>query len=242
MKKILRKVTITGADDSIDPISLFQIAERYPFVEWGILLSKSSEGNPRFPSTRWLRELVELQSAGTDNKISLSGHICGRWVRDICSGGFEFYNNMRDIILSFQRFQLNFHSYLHRIHSTERFVESLRSINIRGQQIIFQFDNVNNSLLDSAKDNGVDAVPLFDLSGGAGVLPKEWKQPVGDYCGYAGGLSPDNLEAQLTLIADKLNGVTIWIDAETRLRSNNDRQFDLKKVNEFLATAKFWLA
>ena len=81
IKKIINIVTITGADDSIDPIELCKIADEFPFVEWGILLSKSSVGNPRFPSYNWLGELLKLQSYNDVKKMSLSGHICGRLVR-----------------------------------------------------------------------------------------------------------------------------------------------------------------
>jgi hypothetical protein len=38
----LKTVTITGADDAVDPEELLQIQQRYPFVEWGILLSRYS--------------------------------------------------------------------------------------------------------------------------------------------------------------------------------------------------------
>ena len=40
MTRILNKVTVTGADDSIDINKMFDIQEKYPFGEWGILLSE----------------------------------------------------------------------------------------------------------------------------------------------------------------------------------------------------------
>lgn len=238
----LKQVTITGADDSIDPTELFKITDEYPFVEWGILLSKSSTGGNRFPSLGWIEQLLAYQASyGEDKKIKLSGHLCGRWVRDICGGGFEFYDEMRDSVLTFQRFQLNFHSYIHKITSIPAFVEALLVLAIKGQQVIFQFDNVNNSLLTKANQNGVDAVALYDLSGGAGILPESWERPIGNYCGYAGGLSPDNLQRQLELLKPITGEHPIWIDAETHLRSDNDRQFDLNKVRRFLEIAGAWV-
>ncbi len=240
-EKIIKIVTLTGVDDSIDPIELYEISGEYPFVEWGILLSKSSVGNPRFPSYNWLSELLKLQSGDKAKRVALSGHICGRWVRDVCSGGYEICNDINNILPMFQRFQLNFHSYLHQIKSIKTFVGSLKALSVEGQQIIFQFDDVNNALLYGVRDNGVNAVPLFDLSGGAGILPKEWEKPVGNYCGYAGGLSPSNLEGQLNSIAGKVNGVSIWIDAETHIRSTDNMRFDLQKAREFLSIAKPWI-
>ena len=59
-EKIIRVVTVTGADNSIRPEELVPIAKDYPFVEFGILLSKKQQGGKRFPSRDWLEELLEL--------------------------------------------------------------------------------------------------------------------------------------------------------------------------------------
>jgi hypothetical protein len=53
-----------------------------------------------------------------------------------------------------------------------------------------------------------------------------------------GGLSPDNLEEQLLKLDEVVGSDTIWIDAETHLRSNGDEIFDLEKVKQFLEVAK----
>ncbi len=104
-----------------------------------------------------------------------------------------------------------------------------------GRQIIFQFDDVNKELLDVAKANGVDAVPLFDISGGDSSLAGGWPKPTGKVSGYARGLSPDNIEEQIAKINDVTGDAEIWIDLETHVRSNNDALFDLDKVNKFLS-------
>ena len=36
----LTRVTITGADDSVEPRALAELSEAFPFVEWGLLMSK----------------------------------------------------------------------------------------------------------------------------------------------------------------------------------------------------------
>ena len=79
-----------------------------------------------------------------------------------------------------------------------------------------------------------------------GVLPDKWPEPNGDYCGYAGGLSPDNLAEQLEkidkAITNKDGGFyAIWIDAETHLRSPDNQRFDLDKVVKFLETSEPWV-
>jgi len=233
------RVTLTGADDSIDPKALFRIAEKFPFVEWGILLSNTANKGdiwkPRFPTEEWLREL-ESTMLLDEQRLRLSGHICGRWVRQVCKGNWEeIFEELGDIGKLFQRFQLNFHCYLDKIDEVP-FLKMLNSF--EDTQFIFQLKDVNAEILDIARSNGIDAVPFFDLSGGAGVLPEEWPEARDFYCGYAGGLSPDNLTEQLALIEKSVGDRTIWIDAETHVRSEDNKVFDLEKVEAFLEIAK----
>ena len=240
MKKIIKVVTLTGADDSINPQDLFSLSAEFPFVEWGILFSRASEGKPRYPSRRWVHRLYE-EWCRSNLPLNFCGHICGRWVRDICAGTWTILDydkeNPPEVMDMFKRFQLNFHAQVHSL-SESPFIEGLKKTAHR--QFIFQLDNVNNSILNIAQYNGIDAVPLFDLSGGAGVLPEEWPRANG-YCGYAGGLSPENLATQLPLIAEVAGDGPIWIDAETRVRSEDDQLFDLEKVRNFLDIAKEWV-
>jgi hypothetical protein len=53
MIRFLDCVTVTGADDSVNPIDLTVHAARFPFLEFGILLSKKQIGSTRFPSLEW---------------------------------------------------------------------------------------------------------------------------------------------------------------------------------------------
>jgi len=105
----------------------------------------------------------------------------------------------------------------------------------KGKEFIFQFDDVNNGIIESVSKSGVNCSALFDTSGGAGILPNEWPEPLQNIkCGYAGGISPENIEAQIKLIESKVGETKIWIDMETHIRSNNDYQFDLNKVEKCL--------
>jgi len=225
----INRVTLTGADDSIAPESLISLSEKYSLIEWGILLSSTSFGNNRFPSEAWLNQLKIVKQNNPGMK--LSGHICGAWVREICKGDWsQMKEVLGDIFEIFDRFQLNFHAYLHKI-DREPFLKGFGR-----KQYIFQLDDVNNGILDIAKEAGIDAVPLFDTSGGIGRLPESWPAQNG-YSGYAGGLSVENLTEQLEKIS-KVADSEIWIDAETRVRSNNDQLFDLIKVEEFVKIAQ----
>lgn len=240
----LDRVTITGADNSTTPESLALLTEKYPFVEWGILVSSSyrDAGGSRFPSHDWIRRLQRI-TAGME--ISLSLHVCGHWVRELLMGN----SYIPEFMLSgFQRIQLNFHA--ERTPCDPRLCYNAL-LSLGAPQFIFQIDGATgNAHLESvtAEYDGdgraIDAVPLFDISGGAGILPTEWPKPQYmnndvDHCyhGYAGGLGPENLAAQLPLIGEAAGNTRIWIDMETRVRSADDKKFDLAKVSRCLDIA-----
>jgi hypothetical protein len=235
----LDRVTITGADHTIaGHEQLLRIAELYPFVEWGILLSSSSEGRPRFPPLRWIEDFLSVHRG---HGWSISGHLCGAWVRNLCAGGTLFEQERPSIARRFDRMQLNFHASRHDVRPHDL---------VRGLQhyspalgYIFQFDDVNNGLLEYAAAAGVKTAPLFDISGGAGILPDAWPKPIGEYNGYAGGLSPYNLREQLERIAEAAGDARVWIDVETHVRTDvrGVETFDVDKVERFLEIAAPWV-
>jgi hypothetical protein len=240
----LTRVTITGADEQTRPEDLLRLQRAYPFVEWGILLSKSSEGRrPRFPAHDWILRLFE---ADQDGELVACGHLCGAWVRDLCEGGGAFARDRPQLARKFDRLQLNFHAETHRIHPAP-FVRALALLVgegfVREEEFIFQIDDVNDRAMDIAADGGIRAAPLFDLSGGAGVLPASWPVPVTPRAGYAGGLSPENVVGQIAAIAEVVakaevvpGDTEVWIDVETHVRTRE--VFDIGKVERFLeATA-----
>jgi hypothetical protein len=223
---IIDRVTITGADDSTDIQWMLQMQEKYPFVEWGILVSARSMGAPRFPSLDWIRRLLSNGSL-----LQLSTHVCGRWVRDICSGSWlPVAAGTNGLVMESGRVQLNFHGEPHELANT--------AVATAGQmmdkrQLIMQLDGVNTELWHRMLPK-VHAVPLFDLSHGAGVLPTEWpRQMAGHYTGYAGGLGPRNIVEQVNKIKSVANG-TIWLDMETRVRTEDDLKLDCAAVESVL--------
>lgn len=244
----LDRVTITGPDDSIDPKAIRELSREFPFVEWGILVSANhfDTGGPRFPSHAWINRLKEevrdIERFPCEDRMKLSLHVCGRWVRELLLGNVCVPPALIEGP-TFMRVQLNFHAQREQC-DPDKFYSALLALGQR--QYIFQIDGGNgNRHLDGVYMRNevlsVDAVPLFDISGGAGILPDEWPKPqymeAGDgfaYHGYAGGLGPDNLEQQLPLIAAAAGDARIWIDMETRVRSDDDQQFDLAKVRRCL--------
>lgn len=228
---ILDRVTITGADDSIEAKDLVPLSKRFPFVEWGILFSGSRQGTPRYPSTVWQGELWKVSTEG----LQLSAHLCGKWVRDlVLKGNPSWWENHTGLHQAFQRVQLNFHGQYHK--AATGFIGALRG---RKHEYIFQHDGVNDGLISTFTTTpNLRVYPLFDRSGGAGVVPGEWPKPIWHYCGYAGGLGPDNLLLELRKIEGVVGESRIWIDMETKVRSEDDMMFDLDKVKCCLEIAE----
>ncbi len=223
----INKVTMTGADDSISPNDLIEISKKYPFVEWGILVSRNSQGTNRFPSIDWMNKLSAYNTG-----IQLSCHVCGTYVKEVLMGSHRFKSEIGNIWNDFQRIQINTHAQKHQFEYDA--IVGLKSLN---KEIIFQFDGANQTILAYALLNNVNCSTLYDMSHGNGILPKEWPKPIeGVKCGYAGGLSPDNIKQQIELIESKVGNYELWIDMETQIRSNSDAQFDLNKVISVLDT------
>ena len=210
----LDRVRITGADDSIVPEALLLLSQAYPWVEWGILVSAThNKGEPRFPAAQWI---AELQYLAKKHPMHLSLHLCGKWARELLLGLQKIPDGLLE---GFSRVQLNFAGTLLARH-TGKCCLALRTLGAR--QIIFQLDGMlghvhlaavceQDAILQS-----VDAVPLFDISGGTGLLPYAWPAPILRYAyhGYAGGLGPENLAGQLPLIAAAAGDARVWVDME----------------------------
>lgn len=235
IKKILKTVTITGADDSIKPDELIILSRDYPYVEWGILLSQDGFGNKRFPSREWICNLLELKK---EYDINISGHICGSWIKDLVVGLPTFFDEFGHIYNSFERFQLNFHAEPLPVNFG-KMGDTLRRY-LHSKRILFQIDGVNDVLYNHLNGRcDFQIFPFFDTSHGAGIVPETWPiQPNMKYAGYGGGLSPENFLIELERICRVAQG-PIWIDVETGVRSGkNGKYFDVDKVRLFLKSAE----
>lgn len=242
----LDRVTITGADDSVDVNDLLAISKDFPFVEWGILFSAGKPPRPRFPSAGWLHKLIMLHY---ESPLSLSMHLCGRHISGLQEPGYKRNFVLQGLYKIFSRVQLNFHGEPVPESSWKPLAENLNEWHDwrPKTQFIFQADGVNNDLLGDvlgiAEDSPryFDGVILFDCSHGAGVSPESWPEPLyyeSDvrmaYHGYAGGLGPDNLAAEIPRIEAVADNCRTWIDMETKVRSDDDKTFDLAKVRQCL--------
>jgi phosphoribosylanthranilate isomerase len=254
MKKILNRVTVTGADDSIQPEELVAMSKRFPWVEWGILFSDSKQSNftdhvnipsppawPRYPTLVWLQKLIDLNP-----KINLSAHLCGKYVREACKGNWFWMEKNPGIEQLFGRIQLNFAHMRHEdFKGLRTALSDFRVISAMkaepGKQVIFGCRDASNIIKQEFRHPvEFDVAPLFDASGGKGLLGS-WPEHPGFYCGYAGGLSPENLGEQLEVLSNVVGDNIVWIDVESKVRSMDDLVFDMNKVEEFLKVAEPWV-
>ena len=86
MKKFINKVTVTGADDLTDIPKLIALAEKYPFMEIALLLSRKQVGSMRYPSNNWLTRFFREYKHTPNVYNSVSGHICGSMLTEFLKG------------------------------------------------------------------------------------------------------------------------------------------------------------
>ncbi len=225
----LSKVAITGADDSVSPQDLFDLSVKYPYVEWAILMGREYQGKKRFPSASWLNNF-----SANCKDLQIAGHLCGKYVNEFLEAKLQFIDEDFYFWNVAQRMQVNTHGVYHPLANPEMLKNwGFAHLPENIEEVIFQIDDVNHHIRLFAEQNidNREISGLYDLSHGAGISPDHWPVLSPTFKrGYAGGLGPDNIEEQLEKIASVVGDNEIWIDMETKVRSGNDFQFDLGKV------------
>lgn len=217
------EVTITGADDAVDPAELVALSRDFPFVEWGILFSLSRMGTPRYPAGAWLA-LLSLAAEDAQG-MRLAAHACGEWSRSVQQGHDRF-----GVWSSFRRVQLNGWNPTGRPESLPR-IDAEYILQARDERMLALAVQTASELTRL----GQRASVLYDFSGGTGAAPFRWPSaPYGAQVGYAGGIGPDNVEQVIADIqAERLtDSRPFWIDMESGVRT--DDRFDLGKVRAVL--------
>ena len=225
---MLTNLTFTGADDQVFVNELAKICKQYPFVELGILAGNNPPGTQRFPSNDWIDNIAN------EWHLPLSLHLCGDLVDEFLNGSSEIIMKRYPSIQleHFQRLQINTGGKNRRYEIA--FIKEFLEAEVPDVELIFQVDGSNLALIDDMSKlarNGANISFLYDMSKGKGILPEKWP----DYDplfhqGYAGGLTPDNLHEQITLIGEKVGDFESWIDIETGVRSFEKEYFDISKV------------
>lgn len=191
------KVTFTGIDARTD------LSELPHGPEYGILYSFNPDGRSRYPSRREIWQILRrLTNRG--NRVAL--HVCGTIARHQL---IEY--RLADLTHYVERIQVN----------GIVFPDDLKAICERysDHTVITQHSIQNGEL---AELNIPNHAILVDGSGGRGVSPKEWKRPKTEKpVGFAGGLGPDNIGAEIVKIESVAVG-EFWVDMEGKLRDEND--------------------
>lgn len=218
---MLTTVTLTGADDTVNPSRLISLAQAFPFVEMGILIGTNYR--ERFPSLSWFADL-ERQLTKSGRQLSLSLHICGRVLDRIIQHGTLQIPYEVPLYL-FQRAQLNFHGDKMPEGTSDNIRRAFFGVNIVP---IIQLDGVNDHIMREIPGSQ----GLYDQSHGAGVLPAAWPTDGLTNVGFAGGLGSENVVAEIEKI-NAFHTAPYWIDMETKLRSSDD-MFDIAECGKIL--------
>lgn len=197
-----KTLTLTGIDERTDISAVAKLD-----AEIGILYTCMPAGRPRYPRKEWIIEtLGSLPNAAV--------HFCGRQARENLIHGW-----LDDMVDYAKRIQVNGPL---DVRSVEKLCRMFPS-----KAIITQHKPDNKELLSVAAEN--HAI-LVDSSGGRGVSPIEWVRPnSAKRTGYAGGLGPDNLDAEMFKIAG-IDDRDWWVDMENKLRI--DDWFSIERATQ----------
>lgn len=206
--------SLTGVDASTDLDALVRIAESHPGkVEFAVLYSHSRAGrDPRYQEREFAEEFGNMaRSSG----FMAAVHLCGSAVADFVVGREDVVGLAR----CFGRIQLNFSA------ATAPFTLDALDAAIKGHPgfVITQHNEANNEVASAIKAENHHV--LFDASLGKGIRTIEWPKPIpGKFCGFAGGIGPDNVGEVIQTLESKIGAdQSYWIDMESRLRDADDR-------------------
>jgi|GEM_PF-4232279 len=242
----LQHITISGIDDTVPIDKVLELAEKYPKMEIGILLSRDEMGRlPRYPSLTYIMKLCQHSDT-----LKLSAHICRGWMIDLLKKQVSIWPDLRHIWDHFSRVQFNYYTYFTRgdifpasySGKARQMVESIAHPCFANKELIFPYSMYSKRFLDEFLVIDPARMSIFyDDSAGIGkelteVLPpyKNCKQ------GYAGSLGPSNLSDILNKIKDVAGETPVWADSETQLmytdhKNNPERNhWDMERVEQFL--------
>lgn len=223
-------VTITGADNAVNPADMLRLSHKFPFVEWGILLSAQRMGMPRYPTLGWIAGLAY------EPPMKVSAHLCGELARETARG------HVVDVVPQlFHRCQINqyeaaFVAGLHRLafdYPHVEFILQCRSVGTI-QETANDANRIRRCSVSPAQELFMSASVLFDPSCGTGFEVFEWPvAPMNTKFGFAGGIRPDNVEPTIGSIFDANPWIdSFWIDTESGVRT--DDRLDMGKVEDVL--------
>lgn len=222
----LTKVTISGADADTPRAAIDALQERYPFVEWAILVSPKRAGGPRYPAAEDIVRLLDGRPT-----CHAAFHLCGGAARWALGG--DGYDGLSGL-----RIQINgFTQWVDEYGPLTPFGQWITTARAHGTEVILQVQHERAlSVARLLADIHPNVSALWDQSGGRGRLT-HWPDPLpGLKMGYAGGITPANVKHAIADVAGRfLVDADTWIDMESGVRTGD--KLDLHKVESVLEQA-----
>lgn len=206
----ITRLTLTGIDDLTDRAALNALFAEYPFLEFGLLYSEGRAGTARYPSLATLHGFVDALQA------PIAVHVCGPACQAILTGWAR--PELTGLLAHPRvgRVQINTDLGTSDPAALERALAAI------GKPVILQDNPANAAVLPAIGGERVEI--LFDASGGRGRRPETWPTPHPTRsCGYAGGLTPETMPAELVRISRAAADRRVWVDLESGLRDAADR-------------------
>ncbi|HKY40721.1 MAG TPA: hypothetical protein VJN18_32525 [Polyangiaceae bacterium] len=232
----LTRITITGADDHVDPEALVQLSAEFPFAEWGVLRAGADRlGSPRYPTSSWVQR---FDAVVKDTSVNWALHPCGEVSRHVMAGSPIMFAALKAV--SAKRVQLNGFSKwrLPMLMLAELLPEVEFILQVQ------RHDALQNAYHLNREHTNVSI--LWDASGGRGIddgwndvpYPDDTQGP---RMGWAGGITPENIVEKIEMVLAEndlpvLRDVPFWLDLESGART--DDRFDMDKVRLILEMAK----
>lgn len=241
----LRYITCSDPREDIPVENILRLSQVAPNIEIAIQAhpSKMSFDMPR---QKWFSKLLK-ESLSMPVPPNLALHVNLDWCDKICQGYLapeliEIFCLLRDdgtpVV---RRWQINIHGSKTKKINTANIASLLA--NNPDREFIFQYGASEYNRIHRLDKTGAKFSVLYDTSGGAGKLTKNWRMPLFENHpqGYAGGLSPENVSENLDKIAKVAgNRTDIWIDAEGKLKTPGTKTFDINRANQYIKTALNW--
>lgn len=229
----LKLISFTGADnrtsvDELDALNQYMVSKSNIIPEWALLIYLEAEGLARNPDKTKRSQILEL-------KYQTAAHLCGeKAFHLVLSRDTQFLDELK----KYNRVQLNVNARKKDFSPAQikNIYDILADENI---STIFQFHQQSQDFilkyLQNSQENKKDPTNqtiLFDTSKGRGISPVSWPSPIGKFCGYAGGLNPENIVDANDKIVGYFENTdnAYWLDMESGLRINNE--FSLQKCKE----------
>jgi hypothetical protein len=207
--------TFTGIDDHTDLDRVAELSQAYPFLEFGILLSRTHEDkDARYPELPKIFDMVSRLAGRTRLALHVCGRAVGEFVREPSRTDYAGQDIVDLVSAGVGRIQLNFNFERGGLSIPELDAAVRRT----SASVITQHFSANRAVSEGilAPNHHI----LYDASGGRGVEAAEYDQPFGGkYTGYAGGIGPENAASVAEAIQAVVGKSRVWIDMENRVRT-----------------------